>query len=53
MAVKWLYAEAAVGRLLLATLPPRECQILRSYVPLNKDCVKPIKGVKGFKGRFA
>jgi hypothetical protein len=26
--------------------------ILRSYVPLNKDCVKPIKGVKGFHGRF-
>jgi hypothetical protein len=22
------------------------------YVPLNKDCVKPIKGVKGFNGWF-
>jgi hypothetical protein len=22
------------------------------YVPLNKDCVQPIKGVKGFNGRF-
>jgi hypothetical protein len=26
--------------------------LLRSYVPLNKDCVEPIKGVKGFDGRF-
>ena len=26
--------------------------ILRSYVPRNKDCVKPIKGVKRFNGRF-
>ena len=24
----------------------------RSYVPLNKKCVKPIKGVKGFNGRL-
>jgi hypothetical protein len=26
--------------------------ILRSYVPLNKYRVEPIKGVKGFNGRF-
>ena len=26
--------------------------ILRSYVPLNKYCVKPIRAVKGFNGRF-
>ena len=25
---------------------------LRSYVPVNKDCVKPIKGVKGSNERF-
>jgi hypothetical protein len=25
---------------------------VRSYVPLNKDCVQPSKGVKGFNGRF-
>jgi hypothetical protein len=25
---------------------------LRSYGPLNKDRVKPMKGIKSFNGRF-